>query len=83
MAIEALGSALRELNRLLAEGAVGGLSDAQLLERVLAQRDATAFEVIVKRHGPMVLSVCRGVLRDRHVERAGAARPSARRTRVA
>ena len=26
--------------------------------------DAAAFEVLVARHGPMVLSVCRGVLRD-------------------
>src|SRR6185437_14661252 len=30
----------------------------------LADRDATAFEALVARHGPMVLSVCRGVLRD-------------------
>ena len=38
MAIETLGAALRQLNRLFADGVVAGLSDAQLLERFLAQR---------------------------------------------
>ena len=60
MAIETLGAALRQINRLFAEGVVAGLSDAQLLERFLTQKDAGAFEVLVGRHGPMVLSVCRG-----------------------
>ena len=64
MAIETLGAALRKINRLFAEGSVTGLSDAQLLERFFAERDAAAFEVLVARHGPMVLSVCRCVLRD-------------------
>ena len=39
---------------------VTGLSDGQLLDRFLADRDASAFEALVTRHGPMVLSVCRG-----------------------
>jgi RNA polymerase sigma factor (sigma-70 family) len=64
MAIETLGAALRQINRLFAEGAVTGLSDAQLLERFVGRRDATSFEALVARHGPMVLSVCRGILRD-------------------
>src|SRR2546421_10569078 len=64
MAIETLGAALRQINRLIAEGVVTGLSDAQLLERFLNQGDAGAFEALVARHGPMVLSVCRGILRD-------------------
>ncbi len=66
MAIDTLGAALRQLNRLFAKGVVAGLSDAQLLERFLAQGDAEAFEALVGRHGPMVLSVCRGILRDPH-----------------
>jgi DNA-directed RNA polymerase specialized sigma24 family protein len=66
MASEALGSSLRQIKRLFADGVVGGLSDRQLLDRILAQGDATAFEAMVERHGPMVLSVCRGVLRDPH-----------------
>jgi len=64
MAIETLGAALRQINRLFAEGVVAGLSDAQLLERFLTQGDAGAFEALVGRHGSMVLSVCRGILRD-------------------
>ncbi|MFI5454407.1 MAG: sigma-70 family RNA polymerase sigma factor [Isosphaerales bacterium] len=64
MAIETLGDALRQINRLFADGVVTGLSDSQLLERFVGQRDATSFEALVARHGPMVLSVCRGILRD-------------------
>jgi len=42
------------------------LSVAQLLERWVRQRDEAAFEVLLCRHGPMVLSVCRRLLRDSH-----------------
>ena len=45
---------------------VAGLSDAQLLERFLTNGDDGAFDALVGRHGPMVLSVCRGILRDPH-----------------
>ncbi len=64
MAIETMGAALRQINRLFAEGTVSGLPDDQLLDRFLATRDGAAFEVLVARHGPMVLSVCRAVLRN-------------------
>jgi RNA polymerase sigma factor (sigma-70 family) len=66
MAIQSLGATLRQINRLFAEGIVAGLSDAQLLQRFLRLKDAEAFEALVGRHGPMVLSVCRGILRDPH-----------------
>jgi RNA polymerase sigma factor (sigma-70 family) len=66
MAMPTLGAALRQINRLFAEGVVAGFSDAQLLQRFLRQRDPEAFEALVGRHGPMVLSVCRGILRDPH-----------------
>src|SRR5262249_50676742 len=39
------------------------VSDAELLERFLAHRDETAFAVLVQRHGPLVLGVCRRQLR--------------------
>ena len=64
MAIETLGAALGQINRLFADGSVTGLSDAQLLERFVGRGDATSFEALVARHGPMVLSVCRGILHD-------------------
>jgi RNA polymerase sigma factor (sigma-70 family) len=41
-------------------------SDGQLLKRFVAERDEEAFALLVRRHGPMVLEVCRGVLRDGH-----------------
>ena len=65
MAIGDRGIALRQLNTLFSVGAIGGLTDAQLLERFTCYRDETAFQALVERHGPMVLRVCRQlVLRD-------------------
>jgi RNA polymerase sigma factor (sigma-70 family) len=58
---------LREIQTLFETGTAGGLSDRQLLERFVSGRDAAAeaaFEVLVMRHGPMVLRVCRNVLTD-------------------
>src|SRR5258707_3800662 len=41
----------------------GGLTDGQLLEAFVGGGEEGAFEAILKRHGPMVLGVCRRVLR--------------------
>ncbi len=60
---------LSELNTLMHAGVVGNLSDAQLLDRFLARGGKSAeaaFEALVTRHGPMVLSVCGNVLRNSH-----------------
>src|SRR5437899_4075029 len=52
-------------------GAAAGLSDGQLLQRWLAGRDEAAFELLLRRHGPLVLGLCRRLLRDpRDVEDA-------------
>jgi RNA polymerase sigma factor (sigma-70 family) len=40
----------------------GGLTDAQLLTRFIVSRDEAAFAALVRRHGPMVLAVCRRLL---------------------
>src|SRR5262249_30472412 len=37
-------------------------SDGQLLESFLATRDEAAFEALVRRHGPLVLRLCRRML---------------------
>jgi RNA polymerase sigma factor (sigma-70 family) len=42
------------------------LSDGQLLEWFVSRREEAAFATLVRRHGPMVLSVCRRVLRNSH-----------------
>ena len=41
-------------------------TDADLLARFVADRDAGAFELLVWRHAALVLRVGRGILRDRH-----------------
>jgi RNA polymerase sigma factor (sigma-70 family) len=50
----------------LRRAALGGATDEELLARYVATRDEEAFEAIVRRHGPMVLGVCRRLLRDLH-----------------
>jgi RND family efflux transporter MFP subunit len=57
----------RRLRTLFNVGAVGELTDGQLLERFATERGEAAelaFAALVERHGPMVLRVCRGVLGD-------------------
>ncbi len=57
-------AALRQIDRLFGEGTLAGLTDARLLERYVAHRDELAFEALVRRHGSMVLGVCRRALDD-------------------
>ena len=52
-----LGTVLRQIQGLFESGTVAGLTDRQLLDRYLAERDESAFTAIVMRHGPMVLGV--------------------------
>src|ERR1700722_14806571 len=58
--------ALNGIRQLAEAHGAGELSDRQLLERFAARRDEAAFALLVRRHGPMVLSVCRRVLRHEH-----------------
>ena len=59
-----LVSVLRHLRR--TAGAHAGIDDAALLERFAADRDEAAFELLVWRHGPMVLGVCNRRLGNVH-----------------
>jgi RNA polymerase sigma factor (sigma-70 family) len=50
-------------------GAIGGADDAVLIARFSERRDdvaEAAFRVLVERHGPMVVRVCRQVIGDGH-----------------
>jgi RNA polymerase sigma factor (sigma-70 family) len=57
-------SVYRQVGQLFRSGTNTGLSEGQLLDRFVSNRDDSAFEAIVARHGPMVMGVCRGLLRD-------------------
>ncbi len=59
-----MNSVLRHLRRAALLSIGEGLSDVQLLQSFLARRDEAAFEALLRRHGPMVLGVCRRVLRN-------------------
>jgi RNA polymerase sigma factor (sigma-70 family) len=65
MATGQRGGVIRQLRAtLLRDGA--GLSDAELLECWVSRHDEAAFRALLRRHGPMVLGVCRRVLCDLH-----------------
>jgi RNA polymerase sigma factor (sigma-70 family) len=57
---------LKQLDRIFNQGTILGLTEGKLLEQYVAARDEAAFAALVARHGPMVLGVCRRILRDEH-----------------
>jgi RNA polymerase sigma factor (sigma-70 family) len=54
---------VRDLRHLLGPASTAEPTDRQLLERFTSGRDEDAFRALVWRHGPLVLGVCRRVLR--------------------
>ena len=59
----------RHVRRVFNLGAVGTVSDAQLLDWFVSSRDDSAeaaFEELMIRHGPMVFGICNRVLQDVH-----------------
>ncbi|HTU93615.1 MAG TPA: sigma-70 family RNA polymerase sigma factor [Gemmataceae bacterium] len=66
MAPSPLSNYLTHLRGILARREGAEPTDGQLLERYLSERDECAFEMLVRRHGPMVLGVCRRVLGNSH-----------------
>src|SRR5918996_210627 len=56
------GPVQRFLGRLRVDPRADTGPDHELLRRFLGGRDESAFEALLRRHGPMVLDVCRGVL---------------------
>ncbi|HEY7309652.1 MAG TPA: sigma-70 family RNA polymerase sigma factor [Gemmataceae bacterium] len=66
MAINPMRKILQHLQRSAFPSDGAGLSDGQLLERYLHHREDAAFAALVRRHGPMVMNVCRRVLGNHH-----------------
>ena len=58
--MDSLNKAIRRT--MLKLGSAAALTDGQLLARFVSSQDQPAFEELVRRHGPMVLRVCRRVL---------------------
>ncbi len=57
---------VRHLRRTALRPDGGGLTDGQLLGHFVARGDEFAFEALVRRHGPMVLGVCRRIVGNVH-----------------
>src|ERR1700752_4727979 len=54
------------LVRHLRRTALLGLADQDLLDAFVSRHEEAPFELLLKRHGPMVLAVCRRVLGNAH-----------------
>jgi RNA polymerase sigma factor (sigma-70 family) len=59
-----LRQVVRRLRGALATRETAQLTEEDLWGRYVRERDEAAFEALVRRHGPMVLSVCRRILRN-------------------
>jgi len=57
---------LQHIRAFLSATRIDGKVDDDLLERFVKHSDEAAFETILKRHGPMVMSVCRRILPEVH-----------------
>ncbi len=57
---------LEHVRNLLGETKLRQLTDRQLLDCYISQRDEAAFAKLVERHGPMVLRVCQRILHEPH-----------------
>jgi RNA polymerase sigma factor (sigma-70 family) len=66
MMIDGTNPVLQTLRRVALYGGAPDMTDGQLLGRFVERRDEAAFEALVRRHGPMVLGVCRRLLRHGH-----------------
>src|SRR5262249_22519685 len=66
MANGQLRTVIHQLRRLVGGRSGCTLTDAQLLEEYIIPRDEAALEILVWRHGTMVLNLCQRVLHDTH-----------------
>ncbi len=56
----------RFIHQVAAAQSAAERTDGKLLEEFAAHGDETAFAALLRRHGSMVLGVCRSILHDRH-----------------
>src|SRR6188474_1241274 len=90
IATRTLSGLIQHLRRTALVQDEAALTDAELLAAFVARRDQAAFAALVRRHGPMVLGVCRRILRNEAdaedafqatflvlVRKAGSVRPGA------
>ncbi len=61
-----LRAMLRHIRKLAGAPASAGVTDGQLLERFVTERDEAAFELLVRRHERMVWGVCWRLLANSH-----------------
>jgi RNA polymerase sigma factor (sigma-70 family) len=66
MANAHLSPIVRHIRHLIGAGPCAGMTDGQLLDRFVTDREEAAMEVLVRRYGSLVLGVCRRVLLDVH-----------------
>ncbi|HJZ57036.1 MAG TPA: RNA polymerase sigma factor [Gemmataceae bacterium] len=64
MAINQTAQIIQRLHRAVLGREDAESTDSQLLERFIGDREEAAFESLVLRHGPMVMGVCRRLLRN-------------------
>jgi len=64
MAQGPLGNVLRHIRQLMRRPDGDASSDGQLLQSFIAAHDEAAFAELLRRHGPMVLGVCRRLLQN-------------------
>src|SRR5580704_2759565 len=61
-----LQSVLQHARKLVTAEMAAELSDHELLQRFVQNRDEAAFTALVQRHAALVLGVCRRVLKNGH-----------------
>ena len=64
MTADAIRGVVGRLRRAAAAQTAAGVRDGELLTLFIHNRDPAAFEDLVRRHGPMVLGLCRRILGD-------------------
>jgi RNA polymerase sigma-70 factor (ECF subfamily) len=66
MSHEPLKTVVGYIRKISSPPAEGEVADAELVRRFVAHRDESAFAALVRRHGSLVLGICRRLLRREH-----------------